>query len=196
MSRRLTESDGMNDDKEEPSDIYREENHIYFQADIDRKTIAKLTTLLREADESCIILAHRLRIESVPIYLHLYSDGGVIFSAFSAIDVIQACKSPVYSVIEGATASAGTLISIACAKRYIRPLSYMLIHQLSSGCSGKMVELMDEHSNLTEMMKVMKVLYLKYTKLTPKKLDQLLSHDLWLDAKQCIALGLVDEMYV
>ena len=189
-----------NKNKEEEEDeeevkIYRENNHIYFYADIDRNTISKLNILLREAEEYCVITTLKLHIDIIPIYLHIYSNGGYIHAAFSAIDVINSSKAPVYSIIEGATASAGTLISIVCKKRFIRPHAYMLIHQLSSEIWGKMDAIMDEYKNLTQLMKRITDIYIKYSSLNPKKLNKLLKHDLWLDAKKSIKYGLADELY-
>ena len=175
--------------------IYREHNHIYFHAEIDRQTISQLCVQLRKADEECILMAHRMRIENVPIYLHIDSDGGCVPSAFAAVDVLHDCRSPVYSVVEGAAASAGTIISVACEKRYIRPKGMMLIHQMSSSWGGKMAELTDEYNNLKDLTKIIKAHYLEYTRLNSKKLEQLLSHDLYLDATQCLEYGLVDELY-
>ena len=189
-----------NKNKEEEEDeeevkIYRENNHIYFYADIDRNTISKLNILLREAEEYCVITTLKLHIDIIPIYLHIYSNGGYIHAAFSAIDVINSSKAPVYSIIEGATASAGTLISIVCKKRFIRPHAYMLIHQLYSEIWGKMDAMMDEYKNLTQLMKRITDIYIKYSSLNPKKLNKLLKHDLWLDAKKSIKYGLADELY-
>ena len=180
---------------QDTDDIYREDNHIYFYTDIDRNAISRLSTLLRSAEEYCIVMGLRLRMDTIPIYLHIYSNGGCIYSAFSAMDLIQSLKVPIYSVIEGATASAGTLISMVCEKRFIRPLGHMLIHQLSSACWGKMSEMTDEYNNLKELMKTIRELYLEYTKLSAKKLDELLRQDVWLDAKQSIVYGLADEIY-
>ena len=186
------------DDEEDENDeikIYRELNHIYFYSEIDRNTISKLNILLREAEEYCVITSLKLRIDLVPIYLHIYSSGGYIHAAFSTIDVINSSKVPVYSIIEGATASAGTLISIVCKKRYIRPTAYMLIHQLTSEIWGKMDAIIDEYKNLSQLMKRITDIYSEYSLLTPTKLDKLLKHDLWLDAKKSIKYGLVDEIY-
>ena len=183
------------DDEADEIKIYRELNHIYFYSEIDRNTVSKLNILLREAEEYCIITALKLRIDLVPIYLHIYSNGGYIHAAFSTIDVINSSKVPVYSIIEGATASAGTLISIVCKKRYIRPTAYMLIHQLTSEIWGKMDAIIDEYKNLSQLMKRITDIYSEYSLLTPTKLDKLLKHDLWLDAKKSIKYGLVDELY-
>lgn len=179
----------------EMGDIYREENHIYFYAEVERLPISRLNILLREAEECCVVMGLRLRLDSIPIYLHIYSDGGCVYSAFSAMDLIRSLKVPVYSVIEGATASAGTLISIVCEKRLIRPLGHMLIHQLKGSIWGKMSEMTDEYNNLKGVMKTIRDLYLQHTKLSSKKLNELLHQDIWLDAKQSISFGLADEIY-
>jgi ATP-dependent Clp endopeptidase proteolytic subunit ClpP len=188
-----TETDDNIDDD---SKIYRENNHIYFYTEIDRSSISKLNILLREADEYCVVTSLKLHIDNVPIYLHIYSNGGYIHAAFSAIDTIISCKTPVYSIIEGATASAGTLISIVCNKRFIRPSAYMLIHQLSGECWGKMNEIKDEYKNLTELMNRIKDIYKENANLSSKKLKKLLNHDLWLSAKKSLKYGLVDELFI
>ena len=193
--KKMVHEDDEDDYANETNDIYREDNHVYFQTDIDRNSISRLNILLRIAEEYCIVTGHRLRLDTIPIYLHIYSNGGCIYSAFSAMDLIQSLKVPVYSVIEGATASAGTLISMICEKRLIRPLGHMLIHQLSSACWGKMSEMTDEYNNLKGLMKTIRDLYLQHTKLSLKKLNELLHQDIWLDAKQSIAFGLADEIY-
>ena len=192
-TKRLSEC--SNEEESKTEDIYREDNHIYFHTEIDRSSISKLTTLFRDTEEYCVLTAFRMRIDPIPIYLHLYSDGGCIYSALAAVDVIQSCRVPVYSIIEGATASAGTMISISCTKRFIRPNAYMLIHQLSGSSWGKMSELTDEYHNLSELMKRIRSMYLTHTRLTSKKLDQLLNRDLWLDATKCMEYGLVDDFY-
>jgi len=175
--------------------IYREENHVYFYSEVDKYTSSSVQILLREAEEYCTITSLRLRIPAIPIYLHIYSDGGYLHSALSIIDAINSSKVDVYSVIDGATASAGTLISVVCKKRYIRPSAHMLIHQLSSTIWGKMNEIMDEYQNLSELTDKVIQIYTKYTKLTSRKLKKLLKHDLWLNSDFSIKYGLVDEIF-
>jgi ATP-dependent protease ClpP protease subunit len=71
----------------------------------------------------------------------------------------------------------------------------MLIHQLTSEIWGKMDAIIDEYKNLSQLMKRITDIYSEYSLLTPTKLDKLLKHDLWLDAKKSIKYGLVDELY-
>ena len=187
------------DDEEQKTkienDVYRDNNHIYFYVEIDRSSILKLNSLIREAEEHCVITSLKLKIDIIPIYLHIYSCGGDLHSAFSCMDEIQSCKVPVYSVIEGATASAGTLISVVCKKRFIRPNAYMLIHQLSASCWGKMTEIEDEYKGLTNLMDKIIDIYVKHTKIPRGKLKTILKHDLWLDSQTSIEYGLVDEIF-
>ena len=180
-------------DKE--SKIERDNNHIYFYSEVDRESIYDLTVLIREAEEESILTSLKLNIDEVPIFLHISSFGGSIFAAFSAIDIIKACKVPIHTIIDGATASAGTLISIVGKKRYIRPSSHMLIHQLSSSMWGKFTELEDEFNNLKGLMENITDIYKEHANIPKKELGQLLKQDLWLDSDKCLKYSLVDEIW-
>jgi len=175
--------------------ISRDNNHIYFHSEVDRDTIFDMCALITEAEEDNLYMAHKMNIDPIPIYLHINSYGGSIFAAFNAIDCINSCKVPVYTIIEGAVASAGTLISVFGKKRFIRPYAYMLIHQLSSSFWGKMSEIDDEHKNLTELTQRLLAIYRENTTLPKKELQELLKHDLWLNVEKALKYGLVDEVY-
>jgi len=185
------------DDDETPGDNYkkitRENNHIYFYAEVDRQNIFELIELIRKCEIDNIITAHKNCLDDIPIFIHISSFGGLLFDAFTAIDVIQACKVPVHTIIDGPTASAGTLISVVGQKRYMRPNAYMLIHQLSSSSWGKMAELEDEHENNTMLMKRIKDIYMDNASIPKKQLSEILKHDLWWDLNKCVSYGLVDE---
>jgi hypothetical protein len=56
------EDDCENDE----SNITRENNHIYFYSEIDRNTIFKLNSFIREAEEYCILNSYKLNID-IPI---------------------------------------------------------------------------------------------------------------------------------
>lgn len=175
--------------------IKRESNHVYFHAEVNRETIFEVIGHIRKCELENITMAHTLGIDEIPIYLHINSFGGSVFDAMNAIDVIQGCKMPVYTIIEGATASAGTLMSVVGKKRYMRPNSYMLIHQLSAGSWGKMCELEDSHQNNKLIMNRILEIYKTYAKIPKKKLDEILKHDLWWEVDKCMDYGLIDEIW-
>ena len=174
--------------------VYRDQNRIYFYSEVKRSKILVLNKILRKLDKDLVNRANYLDTTTPNIYLHVQSFGGSVFSAFSNIDYIQSSQTPIHSVIEGCAASAATMMSVVAAKRYITPHSYMLIHQLSSGAWGKYEEIKDSMKNCDRLMKMIKDIYLQHTKIPKKKLDQILKHDLWFDAEQCLEYGLVDEI--
>ena len=103
-------------------------------------------------------------------------------------------ETPVYTYIDGFAASAATLISVAGKKRFITKNSIMLIHQLSSGNEGKFQEMDDNMRNMENFMHKIKVIYGESTSIPEEELDEILKHDLWLDAETCKRYGLIDEI--
>jgi len=102
---------------------------------------------------------------------------------------------PIVSIIEGNAASAATIISMVCHKRYITKHSFMLIHQLSSACAGTFQEIQDDFTNDTKFMDVLYKLYQEHTSMTPKKIKEVLKHDIWWSSDECIDSGLVDGLW-
>ena len=187
------EDDDESDEEDKLRKITREKNHIFFHAEVDRGSVFEMIQHLRDCELDNIIHAHEMCIDEIPIYLHISSFGGCVFDAMTAIDAIKSFKVPVYTIIEGATASAGTLMSVVSKKRYMRPNAYMLIHQLSGGAWGKMTELEDELENNKILMDKIKTIYKENASIPKKELAEILKHDLWWDFNKCKSYGLIDE---
>ena len=169
------------------------ENNIYFYGDITEANALELNAALYEMDKKLSITNVFLDLKPV-INLHINSYGGSLFAGLATVDVIRNLKSDVHSIIEGAAASAATIISVACNKRFMGKYSKMLIHQLSAGAYGKYNELEDDMENNKHLMSTIKEIYKVYTNVPMKKLNEILKHDLWFDSKTCLELGLVDEI--
>jgi ATP-dependent protease ClpP protease subunit len=169
---------------------YTHNNHVYFSGDVTPGSMFLLCKELRSA-------AHTLRARgcALPIYLHVTTDGGDVSSAFACVDCIKTLGTPVYSVVEGFVASAGTLITLAAAKRFIGGNAYMMIHQVSSGVWGKMNSIKTQFENLTKLMDHLVQFYKQHAKMSKTALSQLLSTDVELNSTECIARGLADAVY-
>jgi len=197
-----SESDkGKNKDKHEHIDdkVTCEGNHIYFQTGVSDKTVATLIKIINQKNNEFKKLLENKMIESaVPknLWLHITSYGGDLFACFRAIDAIVNSFIPIYTVVDGYAASAGTLMSVVGKKRYMTNSGYMLIHQLSAGACGNFWQIKDEYGNLEMHMEDIYNIYVKHSKLSKEELKSLLSHDIWFKIDKCIEYGLVDEVYV
>ena len=185
-----------NDNDEEENDILIsvKNNKILFYSDISYKSCFTLINAIDKANQYLSSLSN-LDNENY-IYLHICSDGGEVFPALSVIDVIEKSKHKIITVNEGCVASAAVLISMAGHQRYIRNNSYMLIHEIRSGCWGKFSECQDDMKNNKIIMKDLKKYLLKKSnnKLDKNRLDDLLAHDIIWNAKKSLKNGLVDKI--
>jgi len=181
---------GLDDDN-----CYVVDNNIYFNDDITMETMNKLTKEIRSLQNRLISMGLKLGIEPPVIKLHITSYGGSIHAAFMAINCIQTSKVPVHTIVDGYAASAGTLISVVGAKRFMYKQSNMLIHELRSATSwNKMSELEDEIENMKKIMEQIKNIYAEHTKLSRHDLNKLLKKDKDWNAEECLRKGLVDEI--
>ena len=184
-----------NDDTE----VYGEANHIYFKTDVTPESINKLCTILRHKITEYNHIKHNNLVENIvpkPLYLHISSYGGYLHEAFLVYDYIKNSPIPIHTIIEGYAASAATVMSIAGSKRYITPSSIMLIHQLSTGMSGKFNQLEEELTNSKQDMNKLYNIYVNNCngKMTKREIIEELKHDKWWNAEKCVKKGLCDEI--
>jgi ATP-dependent protease ClpP protease subunit len=195
--KRTCEDEELEEKEQVDDNIYIINNHLYFSSDITPKSAFTLCKYLRT-------LEIKLKIENISmpssvkpeIYLHITTNGGCIYSAFSIIDCFESLSIPVNTVIDSNVSSAGTIISIHGNKRYICNNSYVLIHELRSGCWGKLAYLDDTYKNCLKIQDHINQIYLDKTKITKKYLKEILVKDLELNADECIRLGIADEIYI
>jgi len=181
--------------KQTNNSIYCNSNHIYFNTDIDSTSAFNLNKELRTMEMKLKTMGIALGIEPLPIYLHLTTNGGSIHSAFSIIDCMNSISLPIYTVIDGYVASAGTLISVCGNKRFIGKNAYILIHELRSGVWGKMTYLEEELSNFKKVQEHLTNIYIEKTSLTKQKLNKILKKDIEWNAEEAINSGVVDDYY-
>jgi len=191
-----------------PLNIKRIDNSIYFSERITYHSAHVLQTLLKgleidiledvekgihniekEKDSKRFIT---INVQPKPILLYLTTHGGLVHAALSVVDCMLGLKIPIYTIISGYVASAGTLISLAGSKRFMTPNSFMMVHEIRSGFWGKYSDARIEYENVTKLMEHITHYYLEKTKITKEKLSDMLRTDTDLTAKECLELGFVD----
>ena len=175
--------------------IEKEKNHIYFYSDVSDVTCLDLSRKINDLNKE--LLKYSIEYDTPPpsIFLHINSQGGDLLSAFGVVDVIKNSRVPIISIVTGAAASAATIISMVCHKRYITKHSFMLVHQLSAGFQGKYEEIKDDFNNDKKFMDLLYTLYTEHTKMSEKKIKDVLKHDIWWGSSECIEHGLVDGIW-
>lgn len=182
-------------------DVYIDKNHIYFKTDVTQESIDKLASKINQLNNNIQTAKHKSIYGELmlhPIYLHITTNGGSLLSGFYGYDKIKASPIPIHTIIEGSVASAGSLLSIAGAKRYITPNSHLLIHQLRTGMCGTYDELVDEKLNCNQFMLKLVNLYFDNCnkKLTKNKIKEILKHDIFWNADTSILNGFVDAKWM
>ena len=170
-------------------------NNVFFYSTVSRPKILRLNKALLNLENNLRARALTFSSETPEsIKLHINSYGGSVFAGLAAVDYILSSKVPVDTIVEGCAASAATLMSVVGTRRYMRKNACMLVHQLSGHMWGKFQEMEDDMENSKMLMSKIKNIYKEHTKIPMKKLDEILKKDIWWDAKQCLAYGLVDEI--
>jgi len=171
-----------------------QDNKIYFYSGVNRNACSELNKKISELESKAITLSNSLTIEPPPIKLFINSGGGTIVSGISSMDTIIRSQVPVWTYVDGFSASAATFMTVVGNHRFMSRNSYMLVHQLSTTFWGTYSNFEDEKQNLDLMMKNIKNVYKEYTKIPMKKLNEILKHDLMWDAKTCLEYGMIDEI--
>ena len=171
------------------------ENHIYFYESVSPKSVMLLGIAIQNLNDQIIQISQNLGLTQAPaIHLHINSYGGDAFAGLAGASHILNSQVPVITYVEGSVASAGTMLSVVGAKRYITEHSFFLIHQISTGVWGTYENLKDEKESMDSLMDMIESIYLKHTEMKKKELKKLLKRDLWLNPEQCLKHGLVDEI--
>jgi ATP-dependent Clp endopeptidase proteolytic subunit ClpP len=184
----------LNNEEESNNQVSTLDNRIFFYSGVTTANVLIFNKEIRNLNVKILSSATALSNKPANLYIHINSYGGSVFAGLAAMDYIRTSTVPVCSVVEGCAASAATLMSIVAKERRMHEHSFMLIHQLSSGMWGKYEELKDEMKNCDVLMKTIKKIYIEHAKIPKNKLNQILKHDLWFDAKTCLNYGLVDEI--
>lgn len=180
--------------------VVNESAEIFFYAPVDPSSVLRLNSTVSELTNEIIqeystLRNRRTRIEISPITLHINSTGGWVTSGLAAMDTIKGNHISIDTVIEGEACSAATLLSIAGHHRSIKKHSIVLIHQMSAWAEGTYQDIKAEYHNLTRLHKILRRIYLEYTKIPAKYLDsELFKKDVYLTAAEALKYGIVDEI--
>lgn len=150
---------------------------------------------------STIIQAQLMFLDSADssdVTLHIDSPGGSVKAGLSIVDVMDYIKCDVATVNTGMAASMGSILLGAGTKgkRSSLRFSKTMLHQSSGGAVGN---IQDAEITMKEWQKTNDILFNllgQYCGKDPEAVKTDASRDLWLDANESLAYGIIDKVIV
>ncbi len=147
-----------------------------------------------------VIVAQLLFLQSEDakkdIFFYINSPGGSVYDALAIYDTMNFVTNDIQTVGIGIQASAAAFLlsSGTKGKRLLLPNSTVMIHQPSSGTSGKAT---DMEISLQELLRIKNRLNEIMAKNTDQKIETIkldMERDKWLTAEEAKKYGLVDKV--
>jgi ATP-dependent Clp protease, protease subunit len=130
------------------------------------------------------------------IQMYINSPGGVIYSGLAIYDTMQMISNPISTVAVGVTASFGTVLLTAGAKgrRYALPNATIHLHQPLGGAQGQATDIEIQTKQILRLRTLLNDIMSKHTGKPVDVIKQDTERDFYLDAKQAVEYGLVDQV--
>jgi ATP-dependent Clp protease protease subunit len=131
------------------------------------------------------------------IYLYINSPGGSVTAGLSIIDTMHHIKPHVATVCVGMAASMGSLILSqgAKGKRFVLPNAEVMIHQPSGGAYGQASDIDITARHILKTRDRLNKMLAKATGQKLTKIEQDVDRDMFMDAEEALAYGIVDQIY-
>jgi ATP-dependent Clp endopeptidase proteolytic subunit ClpP len=167
-----------------------EENYLYrFSKDVSAHSVeacmSKLTQWHRQ-DPKC------------DMEIVFSSPGGSIIDGFELFDFIQELRGRGHKMTTGSLGMAASMAGIllmAGDVRWMGHQAWVMIHRAAFGAIGKTFEIEDEVKYVKRIEERCLGIFTSRSKLTKQKIKRNWDRkDWWIDADECLAMGLVDEI--
>lgn len=130
------------------------------------------------------------------INLYINSPGGVIYAGLAIYDTMQWVKPDVSTVCVGMAMSMGAVLLAAGqkGKRFVLPNSTVLIHQPLGGAEGQAADIEITAREILRLRSSIYDILANHTGQTRERIMQDADRNYFLNARQAVEYGLVDEI--
>lgn len=131
-----------------------------------------------------------------PIQLYVNSPGGEVYAGLAIYDTMQMISNPIRTIAVGLTASFGTILLTAGTKgeRYALPNATVHMHQPLGGAQGQATDIEIAAKQILKLKDRLNHVLASHTGQSLEKIELDTDRDVWLDAQQAVAYGLVDHI--
>jgi len=130
------------------------------------------------------------------IQMYINSPGGQIYAGLAIYDTMQMLPNRISTVAVGVTASFGTVLLTAGAKghRYALPNATIYMHQPLGGAQGQASDIEIQAREILRLKSRLLEIMAKHTGKTLADIEHDTNRDFYLDAKQAVEYGVVDQV--
>ncbi len=130
------------------------------------------------------------------IQMYINSPGGVIYAGLAIYDTMQMISNPISTVAVGVTASFGTVLLTAGTKgrRYALPHATIHMHQPLGGAQGQATDIEIAARQILRLKALLNNVMSKHTGQPLEVIEHDTDRDFYMDAKQAVEYGLVDQV--
>ncbi|WP_269077599.1 ATP-dependent Clp endopeptidase proteolytic subunit ClpP [Chrysiogenes arsenatis] len=130
------------------------------------------------------------------IYLYVNSPGGVVTAGMAIYDTMQYVRPKISTICVGQAASMGAVLLAAGekGKRFALPHARIMIHQPLGGAQGQATDIEIQAREILRMKQMLNELLAKHTSRDVEQLFRDTDRDFFMDGKQAVAYGLIDEV--
>src|SRR6185436_1802517 len=130
------------------------------------------------------------------IQMYINSPGGHIYAGFAIYDTMKMISNPISTVAVGVTASFGTVLLTAGTKgrRFALPHATITMHQPLGGAQGQATDIEIAAKQILRQKVLLNEILARSTGQPLEVVERDIDRDFYLDAKQAVEYGLVDEV--
>jgi ATP-dependent Clp protease protease subunit len=131
-----------------------------------------------------------------PIHMYISSPGGVVYAGMGIYDTMKMIPNQISTLAVGFTASFGTVLLTAGSKghRYVLPNATIHMHQPLGGAQGQASDIEIQANEILRLKKRINEILAENTGQDLEKIEQDTNRDVYMDAKQAVEYGLVDQI--
>jgi ATP-dependent Clp protease protease subunit len=177
------------------------DRNLYLANQVDQESINKLTKAIIQINESDseikkISALYDFKYDPKPIKIYIDSYGGQVYQCLGLLSIMEKSNTSIHTIVTGCAMSCGFLISISGHRRFGYEKSTYLYHQVSGGVRGTVKDMEDEVIEAKRLQKMIEEHTLENTKISKDKLQSVydMKHDWYIDSKQALKLGVIDEV--
>ncbi len=167
---------------------------IFLDLPLDPRIMINSNTVCSHVIKSLLWLQSTKRDQDIHLYINC--PGGVISETLAIYDTMRFlnCDIATYCVGEASSGAAILLSAGTKGKRYALPHAKVMIHQPWGYVGGQASDMRIQADEILKEKKTLSEVLARHTNKTPEQIEKDTERDRYMDAKEALAYGIIDEI--